>query len=71
MSNDDFKPRLGRIRDDGAKGIRHSTRVIGEELSAMPPAPCGATATSTRTRIVAGSRTARSRRRVSRPAPGA
>ena len=33
MSNDDFKPRLGRIRDDGrAKGIRHSTRVIGEAV---------------------------------------
>ncbi len=31
MSNDDFKPRLGHIRDDGrAKAIRHSTRVIGE-----------------------------------------
>ena len=33
MSSDDFKPRLGRIRDDGnAKGIRHSTRVIGEAV---------------------------------------
>ena len=33
MSNDDFKPRLGRIRDDGrAKAIRHSTRVVGEAV---------------------------------------
>ena len=31
MSTDDFKPRLGRIRDSGrAKAIRHSTRVLGE-----------------------------------------
>ncbi len=31
MTADDFKPRLGRIRDDGrAKAIRHSTRVVGE-----------------------------------------
>ena len=31
MTTDDFKPRLGRIRDSGrAKAIRHSTRVIGE-----------------------------------------
>ena len=31
MPADDFKPKLGRIRDDGqAKAIRHSTRVVGE-----------------------------------------
>ena len=40
MSADDFKPRLGRIRDDGqAKAIRHSTRVVGEAARNVAHAP--------------------------------
>ena len=37
MSNSDFTPKLGRIRDPGrVRGLRHTQRVVGEAVKARP-----------------------------------